>query len=140
LPAAEVAAGALAGALYTDLGNHPHTGLAVEQQAHCAAEAHHWNRATVLYSEAAVLRHRLGSVSFAEADCVRRAVAAWLQTTTAAATTAPDSLAIGFSLAHTLIGLCPAPKDLGAVLRRLAEHLPAYRRHTGQNSHLQEDA
>lgn len=123
--AAEVTASALVGALRSDLGDHPHTCLTIEEQARCAAEAHRWDRATVLHTEAAVLRHRLGSPAAAEAEDVRRAVAAWLRTTGTATNASRDATEPGFLLAHTLIGLCPAPQDLGVLLRRLAEHLLA---------------
>jgi len=57
---------------------------------------------------------------------LRRAVAAWLRTTGATVNSAPDATEPGFRLAHTLIGLCPAPQELGVLLRRLGEHLLAH--------------
>lgn len=124
-PAAEIAAGALAAALRTEAGDHPHTALAIEQQARCAAEARRWDHASALHAEAAELRHRLSSPGDAEVQNTRWAVAAWLQAP-AQAGTRPGTGA-GFALAHTLIRLCPAPQELGALLRRLSQQLLAQR-------------
>jgi hypothetical protein len=113
--AAEVAAGCLATQLRADLGLHPHAVLAVEAQAECAALAHRWRRAALLYAISTTARHHLGSPGTAEADSAEHAVTAWTQSLNE-----PSAASAGLSLAHTLISLCPPATDLlASVMRRL---------------------
>ncbi|SFF90742.1 hypothetical protein SAMN05216251_1366 [Actinacidiphila alni] len=122
--AAAAAAGVLAGALRAELGAHPHTALAAELQAQAAADARMWTRAARLHTEAAALHHQLGAPGDREAACVRGAVTAWVRASAHPSRTTAETVACGFTLAHTLIGLCPHTDELAAVLRRLAEYIP----------------
>ena len=100
----------------------PEHAEAVEQAADEAARAGDWDGAAHLFTVAAARRQAHGAAFTAEADrAVRLAVGAWLRTGAR-----PASAALGFALVHLLISTFPdRPGPIAALLRRLADHLPA---------------
>jgi hypothetical protein len=97
----------------------PAAAAAVMRAAHDAALDGDWEAATHFYTVAAARLHGQGS---ADAErVVRLAVSAWLRTGAA-----PSAPALGFALVHLLISTFPGlPGPIAALLRRLADHLPA---------------
>lgn len=85
-----------------------------------AARDGDWPAATHYATVAAARLHAQGA--FAGADkAARLAVTSWLRTTDT-----PDTAALGFSLVHLLISTLPTLQGpIAALLRRLADHLPA---------------
>ncbi|MFG1811167.1 hypothetical protein [Streptomyces sp. NPDC049040] len=92
---------------------------AVVQVARDAALDGDWEAATHFYTVAAARLHAQGS---ADAErMVRLALSAWLRTGGG-----PSSAPLGFALVHLLIATFPGlPGPIAALLRRLADHLPA---------------
>lgn len=112
----------LAALLRADIDEaHPHAVLAFEAQAQLALRSGRWDGAAYLCTVAAAARrHARGPAEAADRtlDC---AVSAWLRTPHR-----PTAGVLGFTLAHLVISACPArPGAVAAVLRRLADHLPA---------------
>ncbi|MEV6010615.1 hypothetical protein AB0M29_27825 [Streptomyces sp. NPDC051976] len=104
-----------------DCHGHPRTVLGVELEAEIAVRSHRWELAAYLYTAAAVVRYR-GSGSAEAADQIlQQAVTVWLRTSPG-----PAAGSLGFPLAHLLIATAPGrPGPIAAVLRRLADQLPA---------------
>ncbi|WP_333766939.1 hypothetical protein [Streptomyces sp. IBSBF 2435] len=100
-------------------GPGPGATAAAEAAARDAALDGDWDAATHFYTVAAARLHGEGS---AGADRVARlAVSAWLRTGSR-----PYSATLGFALVHLLISTFPGlPGSIAALLRRLADHLPA---------------
>lgn len=96
----------------------PAAAAAVMRAAQDAALDADWEAATHFYTVAAARLHGLGSPDAPRV--VRLAVSAWLRTG------AGGSSPLGFALVHLLISTFPAmPGPIAALLRRLADHLPA---------------
>lgn len=96
----------------------PGLGLALKAAARDAALDGDWDAATHLYTVAAARLHGQGAPAEAE-RVARLAVTAWLRAGP------PDSTRLGFTLVHLLISTFPGlPGPIGALLRRLADHLP----------------
>ncbi|RLU82565.1 hypothetical protein CTZ27_30050 [Streptomyces griseocarneus] len=115
-PAAQVAAGRLAGQVRTELGDdHPHTVLAAELEGFFALHARDWPAAARLHLTVAQERHRLSAPPGDTRRILHNAVAAWLHLRTD-----PEATALGFALAHLLLRLAPHDsRALSAVLRTL---------------------
>ncbi|SHN16052.1 hypothetical protein [Actinacidiphila paucisporea] len=100
-------------------GPGPAAAAAVLRAAQDAALDADWKAATHFYMVAAARLHAQGS---ADAEQVARlAVSAWLRAGRGEASAGP-----GFALVHLLISTFPGlPGPIAALLRRLADHLPA---------------
>jgi hypothetical protein len=97
----------------------PTAAAAVMRAAQDAALDADWEAATHFYTVAAARLHGLGSPDAQRV--VRLAVSAWLRTGGPG-----QSSPLGFALVHLLISTFPAmPGPIAALLRRLADHLPA---------------
>jgi hypothetical protein len=104
----------------------PAIAAALDRAAQAAAQAAQWENAVHLFTVAAARHQHLpggpGRGQTAAADrAVEHAVSAWLRTVGR-----PGSAALGFTLVHLLItGFPGRPGPIAALLRRLADHLPA---------------
>ena len=106
----------------------PAIAAALDWAAQSAAQAAQWEHSAHLYTVAAA-RHQYpeggSSRGYGPAPAADRAiehaVSAWLRTAGR-----PGSAALGFTLVHLLITSFPdRPGPIAALLRRLADHLPA---------------